>query len=175
MKPHKTRKIARVRARPRRRAARRPAGPFYADYLPYLVARASFLVLGEFHRLLARYRMPVGAWRVLATLAGGQRYTIGRLSRITLSKQPTLSRLVDRLEAGKLVRREAGEDDFRQSVVAITARGRARIRPVIATSRRHEKRLLAGYRASEVSALKKVLRRLIEAMEDGGRPVRISG
>ena len=169
MKHHKTRKTARLRTR----APARRAGPFYADYLPYLVARASFLVLGEFHRLLARYRMPVGAWRVLATLSGGQRYTIGRLSRITLSKQPTLSRLIDRLEAGKLVRREGSEDDFRHSVVVITARGKARIRPVIATSRRHEKRLLAGYRAGEVRAVKKVLRRLIEAMEEGGRPVRM--
>ena len=139
--------------------------PFYGDYLPYVVARAAFLILSDFHALLKRFRMPVLEWRVLATLSGGRGYTIGALARVALCKQPTLSRLVDRLEARGLVRREAAPEDLRQSVVVITARGRKRIAPVLATARRHEKRVLEGFGKRDVATLKRLLGAFSEAFE----------
>ena len=153
---------------PRRVPKRAAAAPFYGDYLPYLVARAGFLILNDFHALLKRFRMPVPEWRALASLSSGRGYTIGALARVTLCKQPTLSRLVDRLEARGLVRREAAAEDRRQSVVVITARGRKRIAPVLATARRHEKRVLEGFRRKDIAALKGLLQALIAAFETRG-------
>jgi DNA-binding MarR family transcriptional regulator len=148
-----------------RTVKRASAAPFYGDYLPYLVARAAFLILGDFHALLKRFRMPVLEWRVLASLSGGHGYTIGALARITLCKQPTLSRLIDRLEARGLARREEAPEDRRQSVVVITARGKKRIAPVLATARRHERRVLQGFRAKDVAALKRLLRAFTVSFE----------
>lgn len=148
-----------------RTAKRAPAAPFYGDYLPYLVARAAFLILGDFHALLKRFRMPVLEWRVLASLSGGHGYTIGALARVTLCKQPTLSRLIDRLEARGLARREVAPKDRRQSWVVITARGEKRIAPVLATARRHERRVLQGFRARDIAALKRLLREFTAAFE----------
>lgn len=148
-------------------AEARPAAaqPFYADYLPYLVSSAAFLILDDFHGLLKRFRMPVAEWRALAALSGGHGLTIGQLARVTLCKQPTLSRQVDRLEARGLVRRAVAPQDLRQSLVTLTAAGRRRIQPVLATARRHEELVLRGLPARDVAALKRQLKTFIAAFE----------
>lgn len=153
MKEHKT----------RRRAGYR----FPDDYLPYLLARASHVVLREFHRLLRPRRMRVAEWRVLATLSAGGTYTVGALARAALLEQPTLSKLLDRLERRGLVRRLADGMDLRQSRIELTARGRRRIRPAVAQARRHERRLLGAFRATEVRALRRLLRLFTERLEAG--------
>lgn len=148
---------------------RAAAAPFYADYLPYLVASAAFLILNDFHALLKRFRMPVTEWRTLAALASGRGLTVGQLARITLSKQPTLSRQVDRLEARGLVRRASAPQDLRQSLVTITEAGRRRVAPVLATARRHEARVLEGMPVRDVATLKRLLKSFIAAFEARGR------
>ena len=148
---------------------RRGAYRFPDDYLPYLVARASFLMLHEFHALLGPAKMRVPEWRVLATLSAGGGYTVGALARATLFKQPTLSKLLDRLERRGLVRRVAGQMDLRQSRVELTARGRRRILPVVAQARRHEQKAFKGHRAADVRALRRLLKGFIAGYERKGR------
>ncbi len=139
---------------------------FPDDYLPYLVARASFVILRDFHALLKPRKMRVPEWRVLATLSAGGAFTVGALARATLFKQPTLSKLLDRLEQRGLVRRVAGGMDLRHSRVELTARGRKRIAPVVAQARRREKAVLKRYRASDV----RVFKRLLKAFTKGFDP-----
>ena len=144
---------------------RRPAARFPDDYLPYLAARASHVILAEFHALLPPRRLRVPEWRVLGALSAGGGYTVGALARATLFKQPTLSRVLDRLERKGLVRRVAGDMDLRHSRVEITAKGRARIGPAIAQARRHEKRVLGNFKAREIKALKRLLRAFTAGFE----------
>ncbi|MBM3352353.1 MAG: winged helix-turn-helix transcriptional regulator [Betaproteobacteria bacterium] len=141
-----------------RRNTAKAGGAFPDDYLPYLVARASHVILRDFHLLLAPVRMRVPEWRVLGTLSAGGGYTVGALARATLFKQPTLSKLLDRLQRRGLVRRVAGEMDLRQARVELTAKGRSRILPVVARARRREARLLKRFRAADVRAFKRLLR-----------------
>jgi DNA-binding MarR family transcriptional regulator len=138
---------------------------FPDDYLPYLVARASHVILRDFHRLLAPQRMRVPEWRVLATLSGRGAYTVGALARATLFKQPTLSKLLDRLERRGLVRRVAGEMDLRQALVELTPRGRKRVAPVVAQARRREGVALRGYRRSDVRAFRRLLKAFTKGFE----------
>jgi len=152
----------------RAKTQRRRAG-FPDDYLPYLVARASHVILRDFHALLQPARMRVPEWRVLGTLSGGGAFTVGALARATLFKQPTLSRVLDRLERRGLVRRAAGAMDLRQSLVALTAKGRRRIRPVVARARRREKSVLRKHRSGDVRALKRLLKVFIAAFEPKAR------
>ena len=152
-----------------RKAPRRAAAPaFPDDYLPYLVARASHVVLRDFHALLPR-GMRVPEWRVLGTLSRGGGYTVGALARATLFKQPTLSKVLDRLERRGLVRRVAGGMDLRQSMVELTAKGRKRIRPVVAAARRREKSFLRDFRPADVKALKRLLQGFADRLEGKGR------
>ena len=148
---------------------KRPAYVFPDDYLPYLVARAGHVILHDFHALLKPAGMRVPEWRVLGTLSAGGGYTVGALARATLFKQPTLSKLLDRLERRGLVRRVAGGMDLRNSLVELTARGRKRIRPVVAQARRREKIVLKGYRARDIRAFKSLLKAFIAGFEREAR------
>jgi DNA-binding MarR family transcriptional regulator len=140
-----------------------PGQPGFVDgYLPYLLARASHLVSGEFHRQVEAAGLSVPEWRVLATLADRPDCTIGALADITLTKQPTLTKLIDRMAAGGLVeRRRDGAADRRHALVSITAEGRARALPLMARAVEHEREVLAAFGATEGDHLKDVLRRLI--------------
>jgi DNA-binding MarR family transcriptional regulator len=151
------------------RKKKRPAYAFPDDYLPYLVARASHVILHDFHPLLEPAGMRVPEWRVLGTLSGGGGYTVGALARATLFKQPTLSKLLDRLERRGLVRRVAGGMDLRHSLVELTARGRRRIRPLVARARRREKAVLKAHRVRDVRALKRLLKTFIAGFERKAR------
>ena len=137
---------------------------FVDGYLPYLLARASHLVSGGFHAELHRRGVPVGVWRVLATLADGEPFTVGELAERVLMKQPTLTKLVDRMEADGLVRRREVPGDRRKVRVAITARGRALLEPLLAAARRHEREILAIVAPQEAELLKRTLARLIAVL-----------
>jgi MarR family transcriptional regulator, organic hydroperoxide resistance regulator len=152
-----------------RRSRKRPRYAFPDDYLPYLVARASFVILHQFHALLKPSRMRVAEWRVLATLSAGGGYPVGALARATLFKQPTLSKLLDRLERRGMVRRVAGGMDLRHSLVELTPRGRKRIGPVVAQARRREKAALKAYRARDIRAFKRLLKAFTAGFERKAR------
>lgn len=135
---------------------------FVDGYLPYLLARASHLVSGEFHLQVQAAGLSVPEWRVLATLADRADCTVGALADITLTKQPTLTKLIDRMAAAGLVeRRRDGAADRRHALVSITGAGRARALPLMALAAEHEREVLAVFGAAEGDHLKDVLRRLI--------------
>ena len=138
--------------------------PFVDDYLAYLLARASTLVSDEFHREVAAAGLGVLEWRVLATLSDGQARTINQLADIVLAKQPTVTKVIDRLEAsGDVVRRES-TTDRRQSLVCLTDAGETHVTPLLASARRHEARVLARFGETQSAQLKDSLRELIEQM-----------
>ncbi|TWG86217.1 DNA-binding MarR family transcriptional regulator [Cupriavidus gilardii J11] len=135
---------------------------FVDGYLPYLLARASHLISGEFHRKVEAAGLAVTEWRVLATLSDRDACTVGALADITLTKQPTLTKLLDRMEADGLVtRRRDGSPDRRHALVSISAKGRDRVRPLLEQARAHEAEVLAAFGASQGGQLKETLRRLI--------------
>jgi len=149
-------------ARRRIATAPEPVVPFFAGYLPYLLARASFLVSREFHEQLAPAGIDVPTWRVLATLSDGAEMTIGDLAAIALLKQPTLTKIIDRMEAADLVRRTGGTEDRRQVLVTIAPAGRDLVTTLIPKALIHEAAVLGDYTAEEKRLLKRVLTTLIE-------------
>ena len=53
---------------------------FARNYLAYLLARASFIVSGEFHATLKNWGLSVPEWRVLACLMDVEGLTVGELA-----------------------------------------------------------------------------------------------
>lgn len=141
---------------------------FVDNYLPYLLARASHLVSRQFHAQLPPKGVAVPVWRVLATLSDGDGMTIGALADIVLFKQPTLTKVVDRLEGDGLVERRSDPEDRRRVLVFITPRGRTLIDGLLADAKQHEAQVLSGYTVAEEAALKQVLRTLIARCESTG-------
>ena len=59
----------------------------------------------------------------MASLAGGEPISIGQLAQITVMKQPTVTRLLDRMEAKGQVERLPHDSDRRVTLVRITPAG----------------------------------------------------
>lgn len=144
----------------------RPSAPpppsFASNYLAYLLARASFIVSAEFHAALPQWQLAVPEWRVLACLMDGEGLSVGQLAAMALMKQPRLTKVLDRMERGGLVRRGATPGDRRRVSVHLTAAGRARVRPVLHAAKAHEAALLSAFSEEERGIIKTALHLLIE-------------
>jgi DNA-binding MarR family transcriptional regulator len=136
--------------------------PFVDDYLPALLAQASELISGEFHAVVQAAGFSVPEWRILATLASKPGLSIGGLADITVSKQPTVTRLLDRMEAKGYVQRYPHDSDRRITMVRITPTGRAIVADLMAQAKEHEHRVLQPFGLKRAEALKVTLRRIIE-------------
>jgi DNA-binding MarR family transcriptional regulator len=147
MKTHRSRRAASGRT-------------FVRDYLSYLLAQASYAVYKSFDARVRAAGLSSTEWRVLATLSDGDGLTIGELAREVLAQQPTLTKLVDRMERAGLVERRGDAADGRRTLVFESARGRARVAPLLAQAKAHERAALAGFTPHEAEALKRALRAL---------------
>ena len=135
---------------------------FVDDYLPALLAQASHLISGEFHRIVTAKGFTVSDWRVLASLDGAEPMSIGALARLTTMKQPTLTRVVDRLQARGHVRRIAHESDRRITLIQITPGGDKLVAGLIDMAKEHEHRVLEPFGLARSNELKKTLKQMIE-------------
>jgi DNA-binding MarR family transcriptional regulator len=135
---------------------------FVDDYLPALLAQAHHLVAGEFHAVANAHGFTPSEWRVFATLASGEPMSIGRLAEIVVMKQPTLTRLLDRMEASGQVLRLAHDGDRRVTLVTITPEGKRVAAKLVPLAREHERRVLEPFGVKRAAELKKTLSQLIE-------------
>ncbi|MEO0680788.1 MAG: MarR family winged helix-turn-helix transcriptional regulator [Pseudomonadota bacterium] len=139
---------------------------FHEDYTLYLLAKASELASAEFHAELAAEGVSVGEWRVLAVLWTGEA-SVGALAEAGLMKQPTMTKLLDRMAAAGWVRRLGRGGDRRRVRLGLTEAGRAQAAVLIPKARAHEARLLGALPAGEAEALRAALRGLIARRMDG--------
>ncbi|MGB0507325.1 MAG: MarR family winged helix-turn-helix transcriptional regulator [Pikeienuella sp.] len=133
---------------------------FIDNYFLYLLAQASAVSSDEFHRGLAARGVKIGHWRVMATLYPDQALGVGALAEASLTKQPTMSRVIDKMvEAGTVERLSEG-DDRRHVTVRLTPAGKALADELTAEAKAHEARLLDDYSHVEKLKMKQMLTRL---------------
>lgn len=135
---------------------------FVEDYLLALLAQASYAASAAFHARLKARGVAVPVWRVLATLHGAAEgapveVTVGQLGESCLMQQPTMSKLLDRMQADGLLERAR---QGRQTRIALTPAGTALAESLVAEARAHEAALLARH-AEAAPALKALLRGII--------------
>lgn len=134
---------------------------FVDSYLPYLLARASFMISSEFHAEVEDAGLTVAEWRILASLSGVERRTIGELADIVLAKQPTLTKMVLRMASENLVKRTPCTQDKRQSWVSLTGQGKKRVTPLLKKAALHEQKVLKLLGSEHSTSLKTILQQLI--------------
>jgi len=134
---------------------------FVDDYLAYLLARASHLISSEFHEVVEASGLSLMEWRIMASLSGKSALSISELADIVLAKQPTVTKLVGRMQAAGWVLRCDADHDKRQSLVSLTAQGREKVKPLLRQARLHEQRVMADFGPEQALQLKAVLQRLI--------------
>jgi 3-hydroxy-9,10-secoandrosta-1,3,5(10)-triene-9,17-dione monooxygenase reductase component len=156
--------VARSSTAPRKTANAPLAGNSFArNYLAYLLARASFIVSGEFHATLKNWQLSVPEWRVLACLMDVEGLSVGELAAMALMKQPGLTKVLDRMERDGLVARRGTTDDRRRVTIHLTASGRARVKPVQRAARVHEAELLKQFTEEQRITIKSALDLLINS------------
>lgn len=136
---------------------------FVDDYLPALLGQASRLISSEFHQVVNANGFTVSEWRVLASLEGGEPVSIGSLAATSLNKQPTLTRMLDRMEERGQVERVPHErGDRRVTLVRITPLGHQKVSHLIALARKHAEHVLEPFGKKRAEELKAMLRTMIE-------------
>lgn len=140
----------------------RKTAPFVDDYLPALLAQASRLISSEFHDVVLAHGFSVTEWRVLASLSGAQEISVGRLAEVSVTKQPTVTRLLAGLEARGVIVRASDASDRRVTRVRITSEGEKIIALLVLQAKQHEQRVLQPHGAHSAETLKQLLRQIIE-------------
>ncbi len=139
---------------------------FIDDYLAYLLSQASQAVSNEFRSCLREADVSVIEWRVLSTLSDHTQISVGQLSHIVMCKQPTLSKVIDRMETKGWVKRSLGREDRRMIAVTIDKPGMKIVRKLLVKAKELEESELSGFGKEEVQDLKRILRELISHCEN---------
>ena len=133
---------------------------FLDDYLGYLLGQASHALYKDFEAQVRASGLNSAQWRVLAALHDGPPLPINALAREVLSKQPTVTKLVQRMCEQGWVSVLADPTDHRRTLVAATPGGKRRVRPLVRKAREHEAAVLHALGAADRTALKTLLTRM---------------
>lgn len=148
-----------------------PSGPgmpsrFIEGYLGYLLGQANHALYKGFDPQVRAAGLSSIEWRVLATLHDSEPISVSRLAREVLSKQPTVTKLVQRMTAQGWVELRADATDQRRTLVVATTAGKRLVRPLVRAARRHEDRLLRPLSSAERKALRELLAQLSHTAGD---------
>jgi DNA-binding MarR family transcriptional regulator len=136
------------------------SGRFVDGYLGYLLGQANHTLYKDFDSHVRAAGLSSIEWRVLATLHDSEPITISQLALEVLSKQPTVTKLVQRMADQGWLELLADPLDQRRTLVTASTAGRRLVRPLLEKARAHEAQTLRTLAASEQAALKKLLSKL---------------
>ena len=133
---------------------------FVDGYLGYLLGQANHALYKDFDSHVRAAGLSSIEWRVLATLHDGPALTVSQLAHEVLAKQPTVTKLVQRMADQGWVTLLADPADQRRTLVTTTPAGKRLVRPLLEKARAHESEMLRTLAASEQASLKKLLAKL---------------
>jgi DNA-binding MarR family transcriptional regulator len=139
---------------------------FVDGYLGYLLGQANHALYKNFDSHVRAAGLSSIEWRVLAILQDGPPLTVSQLAHEVLAKQPTVTKLVQRMAEQGWVALRADAADQRRTLVSATASGRRLVRPLLLQARAHESQILRALPASQQATLRKLLAKLASARRD---------
>jgi DNA-binding MarR family transcriptional regulator len=135
--------------------------PRLDDLLPYLMNRLVGRLNQNLGERLRRRGHSFQDWRILAVLAAHDGITLSQLAEATVIPQPTVSRLVARLERRGFLRRRPGARDSRFIHAWITPRGRAAYRRMLPLAVEEYRGAVVGFGRAETEWLRRATLRMI--------------
>ncbi len=133
---------------------------FVDGYLGYLLGQANHALYKNFDRQVRAAGLSSIEWRVLATLHDSAPLTVSQLAHEVLAKQPTVTKLVQRMAEQGWVTLLADPADQRRTMVTASTAGKKLVKPLLEKARAHESEMLRTLAVSEQAALKKLLAKL---------------
>ncbi len=133
-------------------------------FAPYLMNRIATRWNANNQVALRELGLTTTQMRTLATLSIADSHSISELSALTVTEQSTLSRALDNMERGGLIRRTARSGDNRFVDIALTDEGRAVFDQIWPTMRGEYRNMLQGIGEEEyeqfLSTLHKILKNI---------------
>jgi DNA-binding MarR family transcriptional regulator len=142
------------------------AGDLWLDsFFPYRLYRASKKLQLRLQTRLRALRMSSSQWRVISVLKAYGALSIGEIVEATLMEQPTISRVVSRLEKTGLVARRSSSRDSRMALISLTGSGVEVFKQIIPAAMRHQDLALNGIARKEITQLIATLEKIEENIE----------
>ncbi len=133
---------------------------FVDTYLGYLLGQANHALFKDFEAQVQAAGLTSIEWRVLATLHDSDAMAVTQLAQEVLSKQPTVTKLVQRMAAQGWVSLWDDAHDQRRTLVAIEKAGLRLVKPLIEAAKQQEAHVMKGLDATEIEAIKELLLKL---------------
>lgn len=135
------------------------------DYVLYNLNRASSIYSDEMSAALKSHGLNTVKWRILMLLADKSPSPVSELARRSVTKLPTLTRMLIRMEQEGLVVRTALQHDRRVVEVTMTPKAVKTLQAVKAIGQRVFERTFDGVSAREIEVVTKVLKRMRENLQ----------
>ena len=132
------------------------------DYALYNLNRAAATYNEEMAKALKAYDLDVMEWRILMLLDDKNPSSVGELARRSVSKMPTVTRMLTRMEHEGLVKRRALTDDRRVIQISITAKARKTLKMVQSIGRGVYERAVEGIDAGDINRMTRALKTIRE-------------
>jgi DNA-binding MarR family transcriptional regulator len=136
------------------------AGFVLDDYVLYHLVRTTATYSEEMSKALKKYRLDTMKWRILMLLNDRSPSSVGELAARSVTKMPTLTRMLIRMEREGLIVRQTLKDDKRVVQVTMTPKAVTTLRTVQQIGQKMFERAFEGVGADEIAAITDILRRI---------------
>jgi DNA-binding MarR family transcriptional regulator len=140
----------------------RPGSYNAQDSIGYLMRRSISHLSQQVERAMEPNGLTNAQWVPLLKLYLGQAETVAEVARSCEMDAGAMTRMLDRLEAKGLLRRQRSQEDRRVVKLELTEEGREAAREIPVVLSQVQNALLAGFSQEEWQLLKSFLRRLLD-------------
>src|SRR5262249_25547856 len=141
-------------------------GDLWLDsFFPYRLYRASKKLQLRLQNRLRTMRMSPSQWRGISVFKAYGALSIREIVDATPMEQPTISRVVSRLEKNGLVSRRASTRDSRMALISLTTAGVEVFKQIIPAALRHQEIALNGIGRREIAQVVATLEKIEQNIE----------
>lgn len=133
--------------------------------LPMSLLKAREAVMKKFIPHLRAHDLSAQQWRVLRALYGTEGLEMSALSERCFLLMPSLSRIVQNLEARELIKRRISEQDQRCSIISLTAEGRQLVELMAPESEARYEHITRVFGYGKLELLYELLDELVDKLE----------
>jgi len=130
------------------------------DYVLYNLVRAAATYTEEMSNALKDYGLDTMKWRILMLLDDKSPSSVSALARRSVTKMPTLTRMLTRMEDEGLVRRRVLSEDRRIVEITMTVKAVNTLRTVKSIGQRVFERAIDGIDPRDMETVTKALKQL---------------
>jgi DNA-binding MarR family transcriptional regulator len=142
-----------------------PGDQWLDDFIPYQLYRVTNKLNARLLTRLRAMRINPSQWRVLSVLKARGAMSINDIVAATIIAQPTVSRVVVRLERAGKVTRRAAPHDSRVTQISLTPEGVAAFKQIVPAALRHQDLAFRGISRKDIAQLVSTLMRIERNIE----------